>query len=91
MSKKTLLDRKTLRENLVDLLPVEQRGYMKTQAYEEYCNALWDYLQSDFDEKADKKQALQHAKEIFEDMTRNIPEPISQDPIFKGLKQEYLQ
>ena len=66
-----------LRDNLVDILPLDQREYKNTQAYENLCIAFYNFVKADSESKAERKQELSYIKEIFEHMclTQLAPTP----------------
>ncbi len=43
-----------------------QQPYTESKAYIALCNAFMDYLKSEPADRAERKQILAHAKEIFE-------------------------
>lgn len=77
---KKYINTNLLCEVLVDFLPAAQKPYVNTKTYHALCDALMDYLKSSKDTRDEKRQILEHVKEIFDDMCRNIPNPTHPDP-----------
>ena len=75
-----IISKTLLYEVLVDFLPKSQKGYTKTKAYAGMCDALLDYIQSNEVSRDDKRQILEHFKEIFDDMCKKVPPPEQPDP-----------
>jgi len=69
------LTKETLYEHLQEYLPMEQQPYVTSKAYIAMCDALWDYLQGDYDTRDEKRQVLQHAQEIFESFCLTETQP----------------
>lgn len=88
---KIYLDKTTLQHNLKDFLSQEQQPFHETKAYLSLCDALFAYLTCESDQRQEKKQIFQHAKEVFDDMVATIPEPKQTPSLFEGIKQEFLQ
>ena len=86
-----MITKTAFKDNLADYLPLSHRPYKHTKAYDAYAEAFWEYLTSEKETKLDKFQVLNHAKDVFDNMVWTVPEPISDDPIFKGVKPELLQ
>jgi hypothetical protein len=69
------LNRKMLGENLVDYLLEKQRPFAGTQAYEELCNVLMEYLNSSGPIRKEKHAAFVHAKAVFEHLCDTTEPP----------------
>lgn len=77
---KRLISNNLLYEVLVDFLPAFQKPYANTKAYNAMCDALMDYLRSTDDDRLEKRQILEHVKEIFDDMCKKMPRYEHPDP-----------
>ncbi len=60
------LTRETLYEHMQYFMPLDQQPYCTQKAYIAICDAFWDYLQSDVDTKQEKRQIVEHAREVFD-------------------------
>ena len=77
---KKFINQNLLYEVLVDFLPAFQKPYVDSKAYVALCDALMDYLKSTSDTRAEKRQILEHVKEIFDDMCMKMPRYEQPDP-----------
>ena len=67
MNPTTLISKQELYDNLADYLMPSLHPYKGTKPYNELVDAFYSYIKAKGEERDDKRQLLNHAKENFED------------------------
>lgn len=70
-----IFKRDDLPDALMVFLPENQHSFSETKAYHALCDALWNYLKSDYDTKEEKRELLSMARLSFDDMCLTTPSP----------------
>lgn len=68
MTKTRVFKRSDLPEALIEYMPETQRPFAETKAYAALCEALWDYMKSDYASRDEKREILKLARENFDDL-----------------------